>query len=415
MNPHTPPSASRQKTPPIDPFAITAGLLLNDIRILPSLLLLLSFYAVAGAVVEPAFWLELVDRILQLAVMSVVVLRWRKRLQTPSSPRIRPLSVITRIFGIGLSLWIVITCATELASTSHASFGDVDSSLPLMLGAVVLILSFVWCWRLFFYYVIAGFVGGTWRDVVIRALRIHKENPGAAARALAAPLSLSAIALCIFNLPFPDGRSLILTTLSSASQALFWLLSTYTGIGVGLSLFQPADWRALGLEGYSTERLQTLEIQGRSKLAKILTPRSALKCAGVAILLMVINNIRFAAEPPATKVEVTRLTAEDKLVRLELRATDTTHQFRGFYPRLLSLRGDSGHPISIELLKASTQIDKSEVLSQISEQDRTSITLFLEFSTDRNRKDFEALNEVWLWYGILPVEKLKVRESTSGQ
>jgi hypothetical protein len=130
---------------------------------------------------------------------------------------------------------------------------------------------------------------------------------------------------------------------------------------------------------------------------------------------MVINNIRFAAEPPAAKVEVSRLQVEDKLVRLELRATDTTYQFRGFYPRLLSLRGASGHPVSIELLKASTQADKVEILSQIREHDRTSISLFVEFSTERSKKDFEALNEVWLWYGFLPMEKLHAYQEMSRQ
>lgn len=407
MNSETSYVSNDQKPLPVNPFLVTAGLLRNDIRLLPSLFLLLSFCTIAETLVTPTLWLVFIDRILQLTVMSIVVIRWRNRFQTAVSPRIRMMTVVIRIFGIGLFLWLVVTAAKTLTIASQGALNATHSLLPTILGVVTLVLALVWCLRVYFYYVIAGFAAGTWRDIISRALRMNRQAPGAAMRALAAPLAVTALATALFTAPYPDGRSLALTALASASQSIFWLLSTYTGMGFAFSLFESADWRAAGLEAYSRERLQTLETQGRSKLSGILTPRSALKLTALAVVLLIVNTARLAMEPPAVQIELTRVTAVDKALHLEIVVTDPEFRFRGFKPALLSLRSVSGYPVANDLAKASTSREKKEVLIELAPAETPSTTLYLEFSTDRSKRDLEALEDLWLWYGFLPLKHIQ--------
>jgi hypothetical protein len=348
----------------------------------------------------------LVERMLQLTVMSIVVVRWRKRLQTASSPRLQIATVVLRIFGIGLCIWLVLIFAKANIIASQGYLSADHGILPTLVGVTVLALSLAWCLRVYFYYVIAGFLGGSWRSILSRALRMHRQAPGAAIRALAAPLAITALATALFTAPYPDGRSLALTTLASASESIFWLLSTYTGVGFAFSLFEATDWRAAGLEAYSLERLQTLETQGRSKLARVLTPRSALKLTALAVVLMIVSTIRLATEPPAVQLEVARVSAEDKVVHVELLASDPAFRFHGFKPALLSLRSASGYPVSINLTSASTSREKAEVLFELAPTDTTPTTLYLAFSTDRSKRDLEALEDLWLWYGFLPIKQI---------
>jgi hypothetical protein len=407
MNSKTLYASSSQKPAHVNPFLVTAGLLRNDIRLLPSLLLLLSFCSIAETLVTPTLWLVFIDRILQLTVMSIVVMRWRNRFQTAVSPRIRITTVAMRIFGIGLFLWLTVTVAKTITIASQGPLNTTHSILPTVLGVTTLVLALVWCVRVYFYYVIAGFAGGTSRDIISRALRMHREAPGAATRALAAPLAITALATALFTAPYPDGRSLVLTTLASASQSIFWLLSTYTGMGFAFSLFGSADWRTAGMEAYSLERLQTLETQGRSKIAGILTPRSALKLTALAVVLLIVNTARLATEPPAVNIELTHVAAIDKAVHLEIVATDSEFRFQGFKPALLSLRSASGYPVSNDLIKASTSREKKEVLLELAPAEMTSTVLYLEFSTDRSKRDLEALEDLWLWYGFLPLKHIQ--------
>ncbi len=410
MNSETSHVSNDQKPLLVNPFLVTAGLLRNDIRLLPSFLLLLSFCTIAKTLVTPTLWLvfiDFIDRILQLTVMSFVVLRWRNRFQTAVSPRIRMTTVAMRIFGIGLFLWLMVTVAQTITIASQGPFNATHSILPTFLGVVALVLALIWCLRVYFYYVIAGFAGGTWRDIISRALRMNRQAPGAATRALAAPLAVTALATALFTAPYPDGRSLALTALASASQSIFWLLSTYTGMGFAFSLFESADWRAAGLEAYSRERLQTLETQGRSKIAGILTPRSALKLTALTVVLLIVNTVRLATEPPAVQIELARVAAVDKAVHLEIVATDPEFRFQGFKPALLSLRSVSGYPVSNDLTKASTSPEKKEVLLELAPVDIPSTTLYLEFSTDRSKHDLEALEDLWLWYGLLRLKHIK--------
>ncbi len=406
MNPQSSHTGSSPKTP-VNPFNVTAGLLRNDIRLLPSLLLLLSFCAIAEALVAPTLWLTAADHIIQLAVMSIVVMRWRNRLQTGASSYIRLTTVAFRIFGIGLFLRLIVTIPKLLVLASQDPLHPSRNTLPLVLAMGALALASVWCVRMYFYYVVAGFVGGTWREIVARALRMHRQAPAAAIRALAAPLAISVLAVALFTLPYPDGRSLIWTTLASASQSIFWLLSTYTGLGFALCLFDSADWRAAGLEAYSLERLQTIETQGRSKLAGMLTPRSALKFAVLTTLTLIFITIRLTTEPPVVQIEVVRVVAADKAVHIELKATDNAFRFSSFKLPLVSLRSASGYPVSTDLTKASMNSDKNELLFEIPAIKTTAISLYLTFSTNRSKQDLEALEDLWLWYGSQPLAQIR--------
>ena len=161
------------------------------------------------------------------------------------------------------------------------------------------------------------------------------------------------------------------------------------------------------MEAYSLERLQTLETQGRSKIAGILTPRSALKLTALAVVLLIVNTARLATEPPAVNIELTHVAAIDKAVHLEIVATDSEFRFQGFKPALLSLRSASGYPVSNDLIKASTSREKKEVLLELAPAEMTSTVLYLEFSTDRSKRDLEALEDLWLWYGFLPLKHIQ--------
>jgi hypothetical protein len=46
------------------------------------------------------------------------------------------------------------------------------------------------------------------------------------------------------------------------------------------------------------------------------------------------------------------------------------------------------------------------VLLEVPPIQTTSTTLYLEFSTDRSKGDLEALEDLWLWYGFVPLKKI---------
>jgi hypothetical protein len=131
-----------------------------------------------------------------------------------------------------------------------------------------------------------------------------------------------------------------------------------------------------------------------------------LKFTAIAVVLLIINTIRLATEPPAVQIELSRIRAADKAVHVEIVATDPAFRFRGFKPALLSLGSASGYPVSTSLSKASTSPEMGVVLLEVPPIQTTSTTLYLEFSTDRSKGDLEALEDLWLWYGFVPLKKI---------
>jgi hypothetical protein len=396
-------------TTPLDPFAISAGLLKNDLRLLPALFALLALPSVAEVVLAPhtgatAALLIVIERLLQLTVMSVVVLRWRHRLtgSTPHRLRRTDLSAAGTIFGVGALLSLAYNGGLQLAVLTSAPTTPGQAApnyLLLLLGLAGLCitgLGFILSARLYFYYAVAGILGGSWRAVVRGAWGTARRSRGAVFRALCAPCAWTALAVTVCSLPYPDGRSLFWGASASAMTGVFWLLSTYTGLGLALTLFHPAEWRAAGLEPYYPQRLETLAAQGRTPVGSALQPGAALKILSVTALTCMVVFYRFTTQPSSIQLEVLSVEIHDeaKGTRLEVRvrAADPEHHLRAFQPMLLSLRGENGLEVSKGpplVVEATPQPESSAPLE-----------LTVSLSTDRTAEELRALTDLWVWYGF---------------
>lgn len=402
----------------LDPFAIGGGLLKNDLRLLPALFALLALPSVAEVLLAPhtgtsSALLLLFERLTQLTVMSAVVLRWRIRLTAaaPQRPHTAYLRTVGTIVGIGALLSLAYTGGFYLAVLASAFNATGDASartdiLPALLWVVglgVALAGMVIALRLYFYYAVAGIIGGSWRTVIRGAATIAARAPSAALRALLAPCAWTALASSLCSLPFPDGRSLFWSVCASAMVGIFWLLSTYAGLAFALTLFHPAEWRAAGLEPYYLQRLETLAAQGRAPFGEVLRPRTALKVLCLTALTGIAVLYRFSIQPSSIQLEVLSIGVEEQLLQVRVRATDPAHQLRSFHPSLLTVRGEKGAPVSLSITSIEGPTgahDTGAGSPPHTPRGSEPLEVTVTFRTDRKAEELRALTDLWVWYGF---------------
>lgn len=394
----------------LDPFAIAAGLLRNDVPVLIPLLLILASSSVLQGLYTPQGWAELsslmsLDRLLQLGVVSFIVLRWRRKLEHIKGNLGSPLVAVVRIVLAGFIVWGVLTLPVVGASLSGSSWAP---SLFIFL----FFIGVFWAFRFYFYFAAFGLLGGTLRDACAATLSLGRKDPMAAVRSLVAPIAVTSLVVGMLSYPSPDGRSLFWATASSAAEGIFWILATYTGLAFALILIDESAWRTAGLDPYRRERLRTLEAQGRSSRFNWLSPRSGVKIFLVALCIIIGNLVQGFSVAPAAHIQIQQWEAKNHGVAVTLELSDTRYHFRGFNPYAFSLKSQTGFPVSTGVAKVSLT-PGGEQLTGVLPTSPGPIQLYLEFTSNKTEESLKTLDNMYLWYNLKPLIPLNVEGGAS--
>lgn len=380
---------------------VTVALLHQDRAILPLLFAVLAIPAVLEAFLpklSEGGYLALIalDRLLQVVVMFAVIRRVRRRLEQPHGKRAGSLlKAFLRTCLFGFALWGMCTLPLIIAMLSPQS--------SLMVPAIfLLVIGIVWSLRYYFYSLPAALLGASLKGSAAQAYCMSKKAPRAALGSIAGPLAIMLLLVALCSVPYPDGRSLLWSALSSACEGAFWLLATYTTLGFGLGLVDEHDWREAGLDPYRTERLDTLRVQGGGFLSKMIMPRAALQIFFVSVLVFLANLARDFQEPPAARVAVKSVAVDGEVLKVTLEVSDPEFRLRGFVPVAFSVATQTGSPISKELLSVSRDpsAQKMEAALPLNAEP---VILYLQFRTAKTPEVLQGLDNMWLWYKFAPV------------
>ncbi len=401
---------SRGVSADLDPFAIAAGMLRNDIPLLLPMLGLLALSAIAQALSSPASFIEvggvvLLDRVLQLVVISTIVLRWRRKLEHIKGSLSNPFLAALRIVVAGLVVWGALTLPMV-----GASFASVSWASPLCI--FLFLCAVFWSFRFYFYFATFGLLGGTLRDACAAATALGRREPLAAVRSLIAPVAVTALVVGILWYPSPDGRSLFWATAASAAEGIFWVLSTYTGLAFALSLLDESVWRAAGLDPYRQQRLRTLEAQGRASRFNWLSTSSGVKIFVVALCVIIGDLVQGFTMEPAARVTVESYQVRDRGISVVLDLSDPIYKFRGFNPYAFSLATQTGmEVISARIDKVSLAPD-GEFLRGSFPSQAGPVKLYLDFKSHKTDEALRGMDNLYLWYNLKAVAPLRSAEGT---
>lgn len=402
---------SRGAAAELDPFAIAAGMLRNDIPLLFPMLGVLALSAIAQTLSSPTTFFEiggivLLDRVLQLVVISIIVLRWRRKLEHIKGSLANPYVAALRIVVFGLVVWGALTLPMV-----GASFATLSWASPLCL--FLFFCAVFWSFRFYFYFATFGLLGGTARDACSAATALGRREPLAAVRSLIAPVAVTALVVGIFWYPSPDGRSLFWATAASAAEGLFWVLSTYTGLAFALSLIDESVWRAAGLDPYRQQRLRTLEAQGRASRFNWLSTSSGVKIFVVALCVIIGDLVQGFTLEPAARITVESYQVRDREISVVLDLSDPVYKFRGFNPYAFSLATQTGmEVISARIDKVSLSPD-GEFLRGSFPSQTGPVKLYLDFRARKTDEALRAMDNLYLWYNLKPVAPLRPVVGTS--
>ena len=401
---------SRGVSADLDPFAIAAGMLRNDIPLLLPMLGLLALSAIAQALSSPASFIEvggvvLLDRVLQLVVISTIVLRWRRKLEHIKGSLSNPFLAALRIVVAGLVVWGALTLPMV-----GASFASVSWASPLCI--FLFFCAVFWSFRFYFYFATFGLLGGTLRDACAAATALGRREPLAAVRSLIAPVAVTALVVGILWYPSPDGRSLFWATAASAAEGIFWVLSTYTGLAFALSRLDESVWRAAGLDPYRQQRLRTLEAQGRASRFNWLSTSSGVKIFVVALCVIIGDLVQGFTMEPAARVTVESYQVRDRGISVVLDLSDPIYKFRGFNPYAFSLATQTGmEVISARIDKVSLAPD-GEFLRGSFPSQAGPVKLYLDFKSHKTDEALRGMDNLYLWYNLKAVAPLRSAEGT---
>jgi len=345
------------------------------------------------------------DRLMQIAVMTYIAIRWRRRLDATKRGGARHVLIASRIALVSLvSSFVIFMPLSMLLLTLSSGVGIVFLAL--------FVAGCVWCLRVFFYFAAVSVFGMGVKQGLSEAIQVARAYPSMALKSLVSPAAFTVLLVGVALMPAPDGRSIVWTTIASIFEGVFWLLSTYTALGCALALFDDRVWRAAGLDQYRSERLATLQIQGSGKLARILAPKAGV-CALLVGLMFTLGNLtRQLSQPPSASVSIESVTFADRSARLELRVEDQTHRFRGLNIAAFSLATKTGFAQSERLTSASLTPEGRELLATLPTTSGEPRRLYLTFSTTKSADALRSADNLWLWYKAIPL--LPINAGTEG-
>lgn len=385
----------------LDPFGVAAGLLLNDRLFLIPFCLLLSLPALLDVVFQQfgmSSWTALVilDRIVQIFVVTSITLMWRRRLQVVQTSSLGTLRTMGRIALVSVASSALLAMPVLGMAVNPSGPG---SLLFVFLGVIGL----VWCLRVYFYFAVVGILGNSIPMGLARAIQISRSDRAAALRALIVPCALTMFLTALLAMPSPDGRSVIWTAVAASAECVFWIVSTYVALGYALTVFTESEWRTAGLTPYRVERLRTIQKQGGERFPTYLRPKFGFGVLAFAFVLMAANLNTQLNAPPAVAMVVKNVVVADYSVQVELEVEDRTFNFRGFHPIAFSLKTKTGFDIASSLRSVSLTPEGTGLLTTLSSADGAPRSLFLTFTTGKTEAALRGLDNMWLWYQFKPV------------
>ncbi len=395
----------------LDPFAVAAGLLRNDIPILFPTMAVLALSSIAQALFSPATFVEFgglmsLDRLLQLVVVSAIVLRWRRKLEHVKGSLGNRLVVALRIIMAGFVVWGSLTIPMVGASFSTVAWAP-PAFLFLFFCAVF------WSFRFYFYFATFGLLGGTLREACATALSVGRREPLAAVRSLVAPAAVTALVVGILWYPSPDGRSLFWATAASAAEGIFWILSTYTGLAFALVMIDDSLWRSAGLDPYRQQRLRTLEAQGRASRFNWLSVRSGTKVFLVAVCIIIGDLVQGFSMEPAARITVESFQVRDRGISVVLNLADPVYKFRGFNPYAFSLASQTGLEVVSSRIERVSLEPNGEALRSSIPAGTGPVKLYVDFKSHKSDDALNGMDNLYLWYNLKPVIPLRGSEGVA--
>jgi hypothetical protein len=399
----------RSARPGIDPFAIAAGLIRNDLRIIPLVGVVFAVAAVLQGLAETqSVFKELsllsVSRTFQLLAISFIVVRWRRKLEHSRGKLVGSAGVVAKILIGGFVFSLALNAPLQ---------GALRTSIPAVVSVCLFffVIALFWTLRLYFYFAVCGLLGGTMREALSATLLLGKRDPTAAIRSLVAPIAITALIASLVSIPSPDGRSQVWGTIGLAAEAIFWILGTYTGLAFALALIDETAWRVAGLDPYRAERLKTIETQGRQSRFTWLSPRSGVMAFILAIAVWISNVVQMLNLPPSAGIKVERCDVKDHAIYLSIEIDDPEHRFRGFNPFAFSLASQTGYEVStgtemVSLTQDGPRLTGGEFLELVSAQTGP-IKLHYRFRSNKTGETLHSMDNLWLWYNLHPLARLK--------
>ncbi len=386
----------------LEPFGLAAGLLWNDRFLLVPLCMLLAISAGFELALESLGYsssaaVVAVDRMLQIGVITLIVLRWRRRLQGAQASVLNPVRLAARIAVVSIASSVLLSM--PLLGVAVNSGSGASSLLFVVLG----VFGVVWCLRVYFYFAVAGVLGLPISPALAYAVRMSRENGTAALRSLIVPCGSTMLLTALLTMPSPDGRSVVWMAVASSAECAFWILSTYTALGYALVAFSESEWRGAGLTPYRLERLATIQKQGGLQLPRYLRPKAGLLMCLAAFVCMGANLGRQLNNPPAAHVVIKNVMVADYSIKVELEVEDRTYKFRGFHPVAFSIKTKTGFAVANSLTSVALSPDGVGVVGALSSSDGSPQSVFLTFSTGKTAAALKGLDNVWLWYQFQPL------------
>lgn len=352
-----------------------------------------------------------IERLLQVLVVTFIVQRWRRLLQSQRDMSRSFLAVFFRIALVSFTASLMLT-------TPFMGVVSSPNGMVATMFLVLLMLGCIWTLRLYFYFVAVSVFGLNVRAGIARAVEITRRGPFAALASLVAPTAITLLVVSLCLTPAPDGRSLLWITLASCSENLFWLLSTYTALGYALALSNDHEWRAAGLDHYRNDRLLTVQAQGSQAVARFLTPGRGVITMVIALCIAGGNLVRQLQQPPAAEVSVARVWTADYSIKVELAVKDPEFHFRGFNPAAFSIASKTGFAISQQLLAAADSPEGKGILVDF-QQGRaqsgevSARPLYLTFRSTKSADALRSLDNMWLWYKLVPLLPITPEQLTA--
>ena len=389
----------------LNPYAIAAGMLRNDIPLLFPMLGVLALSSIIQALLSPASVIDFggvmsLDRLLQLVIVSVIVLRWRRKLEHVKGSLVNPVLAAARIIVVGFVVWGALTLPMI-----GASFIALSWASPIFI--FLFFCALFWSFRLYFCFATFGLLGGTIQAACGAALGLARRDPIASVRSLVAPAAVTALVVGILWCPSPDGRSLFWATAASAAEGLFWVLSSYTGLAFALVLIDESQWRAAGLDPYRQQRLKTLEAQGRASRFNWLSVRSGIKIFLVAVCVIIGDLVQGFSMEPAARISVGSYTVQDRGISVVIDLADPVYKFRGFNPYAFSLASQTGlEVISSRIEKVSLAPDGEALRGALPSQTGP-IKLYVTFKSHKTDDALKGMDNLYLWYNLRAIVPLR--------
>jgi len=207
---------------------------------------------------------------------------------------------------------------------------------------------------------------------------------------------------------YPDGRNVVLQTLSQIWLGIFFVLSTYLGLSYVLIAIPDSVWREEKLDPYKKERLETLSKIGRP-IHVFFSPQGLFVISLLGLFCFLGNRMRWMTLPPPSSITLVNAVAEASTVELTLKLKDDEFLLRGTYPLMFALRGEQGSTVSAypkKIVNAESKEDESFIIPGI----ESSKLITLSFETDRAGKALTELEDLYLWYNKVKLFNVRVKE-----